>query len=87
MLRVTNFLSYCSANDPLWMIVTKESGGNSVQAYGDIFLPSKRIASDLGDTTKAWSIGGDDRWTVVPPEEWPDEVCRAVALYRMGVEP
>lgn len=23
---------------------------------------------------------------VVPPEEWPDEVCAAVALHRMGVE-
>lgn len=48
-----------------------------------------------GEDVTHWRVGEKTTWsdsiverdhaTVVPEDEWPDEFCSALALYRMGI--
>ena len=74
----TRDASYYDA--PVWVLVTNTDPCEGIQLHG----------SWGGNyTSQSYGIGGnlpEDQWSgryVVPPEEWPDEVCRAMALLRL----
>lgn len=74
------------AEEPFHAIVTEL---NTAGRYG----PSGHVAI-VGRVPKSFLINeaiafnsDDDRWTVIEPENWPDDVCVAMAKRKLGVEP
>jgi hypothetical protein len=47
---------------------------------------ASNMITSKGGGPQAHPCGYSDRYTVVEPDDWPDEVCAAVAMYRLGVE-
>jgi hypothetical protein len=66
---------YATPSNPAWAITTREPQ-NRGAAWADLIWL-------INPSPRRTGIGRDDIVTVVPPEEWPDEVCVAVAKYRM----
>jgi hypothetical protein len=77
-------------SDPLWCLVI---GDDDDGVWTDVNLlggSEMRDRFPIGDT-------GDFDWPptdrmeryahgcIVPPDDWPDEVCAAVAMYKLGV--
>ena len=74
-------------DDPLWCLVLTFDGdeGKDVNIYGGRDLPTKGGIGTVTSFSYPCRDEEQGRCVIVPPEEWPDEVCKAVALYKLGV--
>lgn len=77
-----------------WWLDSQVTDEEPPNFNGACIVPGVYVDED-GDACD-WEVGMYTCWTdydverdeatVVPVDEWPDEVCAAVALYRLGIE-
>jgi len=79
-------------DDPLWCLVVECLGDDDVgrTEFEDVALcggSAVRNRVEIGDRERfKWPIAAPNHAeaVVVPPEDWPDEVCAAVAKWRLS---
>jgi hypothetical protein len=88
MVRWTKAFGVDVSNDPLWCIVVDHDDGT--RDYWDVpLLGGSHVSGRLakwGDRDQfSWPIEDHDHATaeIIPEDEWPDEVCTALAKWRL----
>ena len=98
VLRWDRVWSTDVSDDPVYLLVTqanedKSGGGIVLRGAGKLHKYGPGEKYHGGPHSWSWDDDCFDstcsicQCRHIPPEEWPDDVCRLVALYSMGIDP
>jgi hypothetical protein len=88
MLRLTKWEAEEPLTSPTWLLTESEASDNMVYARvivpGSQEPPSSYAADDERYPDTLLVDMREDVFEVVPEDDWPDEVCAALALWRLS---